>query len=114
MRKDARYLDDIVEAIERIERYTVSGAQVIEQDELIGTWVLHHLQIIGEAARALSEPLKQAHPDIAWRRIADFRNVLVHQYFNVDMAMVRAIVDRDLAELKAKVAAIAQTVERGD
>ena len=112
MRKDARYLDDMIEAIERIERYTASGSQVVERDDLIGTWVLHHLQIVGEAARALSEPLKQAHPEVAWRRIADLRNVLVHEYFGVDMAIVRAILDQDLPDLKAKVAAIALTVER--
>jgi uncharacterized protein with HEPN domain len=114
VRKDARYLDDMIEAIERIERYTASGSQVIEQDELISTWVLHHLQIIGEAARALSEPLKQAHPEVAWRRITDFRNVLVHEYFGVDMVIIRAIVDRDLRDLKTNVAAIARTVERED
>lgn len=114
MRKDARYLDDIVEAIEHIERYTANGTHVIEQDELIGTWVLYHLQIIGEAVRSLSESLKQAHPEIAWRQVADLRNVLVHQYFDVDMVIVRAIVDRDLTGLKAKVAAIARTVERED
>ena len=114
MRKDARYLDDIIEAIARIERYTVNGTQVIEQDDLIGTWVLHHLQMIGEAARSLSQPLKRAHPEIAWRQLIDFRNVVVHQYFSVDMAIVRAVVDHDLADLKAKVEAIAQTVERED
>lgn len=114
MRKDARYLDDIVEAVEHIERYTGSGTQVIEQDELIGIWVLHHLQIIREAARSLSEPLKQAHPEIAWRQIVDFRNVFVRQYFDVDMVIVRAIVDRDRADLQAKAAMIACAVERED
>lgn len=52
MRDDRERLLDIVEAIERIEKYTVRGRTAFDEDELIQTWVLHHLQIIGEAVRA--------------------------------------------------------------
>lgn len=49
MRDDRERLLDILEAIERIEKYTARGRSVFDKDELIQTWVLHHLQIIGEA-----------------------------------------------------------------
>ncbi len=49
MRDDRERLLDILEAIERIEKYTARGRSVFDEDELIQTWVLHHLQIIGEA-----------------------------------------------------------------
>lgn len=54
MRDDRERLRDILEAIERIERYTSKGREEFMQDELIQTWVVHHIQIIGEAARKLS------------------------------------------------------------
>lgn len=41
------------EAIERIERYTAQGRREFDQNELVQTWVVHHLEILGEAARAV-------------------------------------------------------------
>ena len=49
MRDDRERLKDIQEAIERIERYTSKGRKAFERDELIQGWVVHHLQLIGEA-----------------------------------------------------------------
>ncbi|MBI3246259.1 MAG: DUF86 domain-containing protein [Deltaproteobacteria bacterium] len=54
MRDDRERLLDIQEAIARIEKYTVQGQEAFEQEELIQNWIVHHLQIIGEAARSLS------------------------------------------------------------
>jgi uncharacterized protein with HEPN domain len=54
MRDDRERLLDILEAIERIEKYTAKGREVFEEDELIQTWVIHHLEVIGEATRSLS------------------------------------------------------------
>ena len=51
MRDDRERLLDILEAIERIERYAARGREAFENDELLQTWVVHHVQIIGEAAR---------------------------------------------------------------
>ncbi|EDZ93365.1 nucleotidyltransferase [Limnospira fusiformis KN01] len=54
MRSDLEKLLDMLEAIERIERYAVQGRSAYEQNELIQTWFIQNLQIIGEAARALT------------------------------------------------------------
>jgi uncharacterized protein with HEPN domain len=78
MRDDRERLLDIQEAIERIERYAARGREAFEQDELIQTWILHNLQILCEAARAISSDLKQQHPEITWLQIAGMRNILVH------------------------------------
>ena len=67
MRDDRERLLDILEAIERIEKYTSKGREVFEEDELIQTWVVHHLEIIGEATRALSSEVKQNYPKTPWR-----------------------------------------------
>lgn len=50
MRDDRERLQDILDAITRIEKYAVRGREAFENDELIQTWVVPHLQIIGEAA----------------------------------------------------------------
>ena len=56
MRDDRERLLNIHEAVERIEKYAARGREEFARDELIQIWVLHHLQIIGEAARARSRP----------------------------------------------------------
>ena len=54
MRDDRRRLQDIIDAIKRIERYVKRGRRTFEGDELVHTWIIHHIQIIGEAASQLT------------------------------------------------------------
>jgi len=103
MRDDRERLLDIQEAIERIEKYTVRGREAFERDELIQTWVLHHLQIIGEAVCALSPELTQKHSEVAWSKIVGMRNILVHHYFSIDAAIVWAVIENDLPVLKQQI-----------
>ena len=103
MRDDRERLLDILEAIERIQKYTAKGRESFEEDELIQTWVIHHLEIIGEASRSLSAQLKQEHPETPWSEIAGMRNILVHHYFGVDASAVWNAVDRDLPSLKQQI-----------
>ena len=92
MRRDRQRLEDILEAIERIEKYASGGRESFDRDELVQTWVVHHLQIIGEAVRGLSDEIRSAHPDIPWAQIAAMRNILVHDYFGIDLEEVWAAV----------------------
>ena len=80
--------------------------EAFEQDELIQTWVLYHLQVIGEAARALSPEFTAQHAEIPWPRIVGMRNILVHNYFGIDVEIVWSVVERDLPQLKQQVEAI--------
>jgi uncharacterized protein with HEPN domain len=66
----------------------------------------HHLQIIGEAASRIAPALRDAHPEVPWDKITGMRHVLVHGYFDVDLDIVWAVVERDLADLKRKIAAL--------
>lgn len=106
MRSDRERLLDILESIERIEKYAARGRQAFERDELLQTWVVHHVQIIGEAAAKLSEQLCSGHPGVPWAEIVAMRNVLVHEYFGVDVEEIWATVQHDLPRLKQKLAAI--------
>lgn len=86
--------------------YAARGREAFEQDELIQTWVLYHLQVIGEAARALSPEFTAQHAEIPWPRIVGMRNILVHNYFSIDVEIVWSVVERDLPQLKQQVEAI--------
>ena len=103
MRDDNERLNDILEAIQRIEVYSAQGQEAFERDELIQTWIVHHLQIIGEAANRLSAEFRATHEEIPWPQIIAMRNILVHTYFHVDLNEVWNTVERDLPELKGKV-----------
>ncbi len=106
MRDDRERLLDILDAIERIEKYSSRGRQAFEEDELIQSWIVHHLQIIGEALRSISDDFRREHRDIPWKETIGMRNILVHRYFELDVDLVWKAVTRDLPDLKEKVRAI--------
>jgi uncharacterized protein with HEPN domain len=106
VRDDRARLLDIQEAIERIERYAARGRTAFEQDELIQNWMVSHIQIIGEASRALSDDLRERYPRVPWRATIGMRNILVHRYFGIDLDAVWTVVERDLPSFKRAVAAI--------
>ena len=91
---------DVLESIERIEKYARGGREEFERNELVQVWILHHLQILGEAVNVLRQELQQDHPEIPWSSIVGMRNVLVHQYFEIDTDIVWSVVEKDLARLK--------------
>lgn len=64
MRSDREKLEDILEAITRIERYAVQGVHAFEQNEPIQVWFIQNLQITGEASRSLSPAMRDSHPEI--------------------------------------------------
>ena len=65
--------------------------------------VERNLQIIGEAATHLPDEVTEAHPEVPWAQVRGFRNLLVHQYFRVDSAVVRDVIDIHLPPLLAAV-----------
>jgi uncharacterized protein with HEPN domain len=103
VRSDRERLLDILEAIERIERHAAAGRDAFERDELLQTWMVHHLQIIGEACRALSADFVRRHAHVPWPKVIGMRNILVHHYFGIDLDAVWAVIERDLPELKNEI-----------
>lgn len=106
MRNDILRLRDIEEAIQRIEKYTVRGREAFDTDELVQTWIVHHLQHIGEACRALPPEFREQHPEIPWGQIIGMRHILVHHYFGIDENAVWTAAANDLPALKTQIAAL--------
>jgi uncharacterized protein with HEPN domain len=107
MSKDPRvYLAHILECIQKIERFTESGKEDFLEDELIQDAVLKNFEVIGEAAKLLDDVYRAKHPEIPWRAIAGLRDVLIHQYKEVDLAKVWAVVEHFLPGLKQSIACL--------
>ena len=103
MRDDRERLRDVLEAIERIEKYAVRGREALEDEELLQAWVVHHLMIVGEACRALSAEFRTKHPNEVWLLAAGLRNVIVHEYFGIDLDVVWNVIERNLPALRESV-----------
>ncbi len=73
---------------------------------MLQVWVVHHLQIIGEAARSTSQALRVAHPEIPWASVIAMRNLLVHEYFGIDIEEVWSTAVNDVPLLRPEVEAM--------
>ena len=109
MRRDLYRLHDVLEAIEAIQRHTARGREAFDRDELVRTWCLKHVEIIGEAVSRLSEDLRSRYTTVPWRAIIGMRNSLIHGYFDVDWDALWAVVENDLGALRSAVEAILES-----
>lgn len=102
MHRDYRlYLDDILEAIEQIRFYVTGYSRIdFERDRRTQDAVIRNLEIIGEAAGKLPEDLYTTSHNVEWRKIIAFRNILIHEYFGVSLAIVWDVVQNKLDPLK--------------
>ena len=107
MRHDGLYLNDIVEAADRIAEFIAGiDAQGFQNSELVRSAVVQKLGVIGEAAAHVSEELITRYPEIPWPQIVAFRNILVHAYFGIDWEVVWRVATNRCPELRAQVARI--------
>lgn len=69
MREPKERVLDMLEAIQRIEKYAIRGRRAFVDDELIQTYIIHNLQIFGEAAHKLTPEYRKLYPEIPWSKI---------------------------------------------
>jgi uncharacterized protein with HEPN domain len=111
--KDPRvYLAQILECTERIQEYTGDGKNTFTSNQIIQDAVIRNFEVMCEAAKHIPPEYRGLHPDIPWRMIAGFRDVLIHNYENVDPNRVWLIIEKELPILKAAVSAILPPLEQ--
>ncbi len=90
-------VQDILAAITGIQRF-VAGKTLedVEADEIIVRAVLYNFVVIGEASRKIPVELQSRFPEVPWRLMNDMRNVVTHEYFQVDIQRVWATIQDDL------------------
>jgi uncharacterized protein with HEPN domain len=111
MRSDRERLLDILEAIGKIQSRQGMTRSSFDTSDLLQVWIVHYLQIIGEAASRLSDEIRERFPDISWGQIIGMRHVLVHGYFDVDLDIVWAAVEVNLPILKTQVEAMLRAMD---
>ena len=105
MKDNRLYLIHIGECIDRILRYTVGGRDAFLGDSMVQDAVTRNLQVLAESTQRLSDAVKVRRPEVDWRAVAAFRNVVVHDYLGLDIPQIWSIVERDLRPLKQAVEA---------
>jgi uncharacterized protein with HEPN domain len=100
------YVEHVLECIRRIAEDAAHGRASVFASRTLQDAIIRNLQILCESTQQLEEQYKLPHPEINWRSIAGMRNVLVHDYFEVDFATIWQIVERDLPPLKTAVLGI--------
>lgn len=102
MKKDPGvFLDHILECIDLIENYSegIAEAEFMKSVSL-QDMIIRRIEIIGEAVKNLPDDLKREYPEIPWRDIAGLRDIVVHQYFGLDLELIWDVVTRDIPDLK--------------
>ena len=99
-RRDSVFIAQMVEAAEAALEFTDGQtAESFVDDRLVGYAVVRAVQLVGQAAHRVSAELQAAHPEIPWREMIGMRNVVVHDYADVDLSLVWKTVREDLPGL---------------
>lgn len=101
-RRDCKmYIEDILSAINRIEKY-INGLEYEEfiQNDMAVDAVIRNLEIIGEASKNVPENARSQYPNVPWKRMIGLRNIVIHEYFGVDLSIVWRIITKNIPEVK--------------
>ena len=113
MWRDLAWLLDMLHATEKVLEYAKGLPEDrFFQSSLHQDAIIRQLMIIGEAAKKVSPDMRQEHPEVRWKKIAGFRDVLIHGYFDVDLGKVWEIIREDLPELLKTLRAIIPPEEK--
>ena len=106
-RDDSVYLSDMLDSITAIKGFIFGlDYPAFLEDRKTYSATVRELEVIGEASGKISDTLKAQHPEIDWRTIKDFRNVLAHEYFNINSEILWDIVQNKLEPLKNQIAVL--------
>lgn len=103
------YVGDMLSAMSRIERYVkgLSFDDFVKSDIVIDA-VIRNLEVMGEAAKNVPDEVRDAHPEIPWRRIVGLRNIVIHDYLGIDLENIWRIATENIPEVRPLVARLVE------
>jgi len=113
MKKEPKvFIEHILECIEIIEKYTEGKAKEDFLNSIqLQDAVIRRIEIIGEAVKNIQEEIKKSYQDIPWKKIAGMRDILIHEYFGVDLELTWEVVKKDIPDLKRKISKIKKNLQ---
>lgn len=107
MRNSRAFIEEIVESISKIERYTEGlNFEKFQNNEMVIDAILRNLEVIGEAARRIPDEVRNKHKDIPWKRMIGLRNIVIHEYFGVDLSIIWKIATENLPQTKSLISGL--------
>ncbi|WP_044478948.1 HepT-like ribonuclease domain-containing protein [Paenibacillus antibioticophila] len=103
MKDEKVYLTHILECIEYIFEFTQTGKEEFFRQRIIQDAVIRNLEIMGEATKKISKEYRNQYLNIPWREMAGLRDVLIHDYFGVDIQVVWSVVKNELPGLHKQI-----------
>ena len=114
MKNDRAYIEHMLICISKIEDFAEGNKQAFLDSVLIQDAVIRNLQVMAEPSRRISSQNKDIVPDINWRDISGFRNILVNDYLGIDIGTVRGVIENRLPELKKQLNTLLEELNQKD
>jgi uncharacterized protein with HEPN domain len=112
-REYIHFIEDIAHAVDKIENYTKDmDYEEFSENEMVIDAVIRNFEVIGEAVNNIPDEIKGKYPDVEWSEAVGFRNVLIHNYFGLDIESVWDTIKGNIPGLKKNIKKTLKSVQK--